>query len=186
MAAPSEINVSDVTGRWALNRALSDQLEPLFTLQGIPWIIRKVINFASLELQYTKDPPSDPTAATSFSFKQTVRPGGFDTINRYVLDGDKRTDTVPIFGEVTMYAKYLNRDEVTLEQTLGTGIQGDAEKDVAIIEVTESKSMGWKAETVWVFETIDGEYRLCKYNRIWKGDQSAKAKMVHDYIGPPN
>ncbi|KAK5633754.1 hypothetical protein RRF57_009468 [Xylaria bambusicola] len=186
MAAPSEVNISDVTGRWSLNRGLSDSLEPCFALQGIPWIIRKVINFATLELQYIKDPPSDATTPPSFDFKQTIRPGGFDTTNRYVIDGEKRTDTVPIFGEITMHAKYLDRDEVTSEQTLGTGIQGDATKDVAILEVVESENMGWRAETLWVFETIDGEYRFCKYNIISKDGQSATAKMVHDYIGPPN
>ncbi|KAI1193513.1 hypothetical protein F5X97DRAFT_338829 [Nemania serpens] len=186
MAAPSNINISDVTGRWSLNRGLSGSLESCFALQGIPWIIRKVINFASLELQYIKDAPSDETAAPSFAFKQTVRPGGFDTINKYIIDGEKRTDTVPIFGEITMHAKYLDRDEVTPEQTLGRGIQGDSTKDVALLEVVESENMGWKAETLWVFETIDGEYRFCKYNIITKDGQRETAKLVHDYIGPPN
>ncbi|KAI1362324.1 hypothetical protein F5Y08DRAFT_312432, partial [Xylaria arbuscula] len=185
MAAPSEIDITDVTGRWSLNRGLSDSLDPFFTLQGIPWIIRKVINFASLELQYIKDSPSDTNTAPSFAFKQTVRPGGFDTNNRYVIDGEKRTETVPIFGEVTMHAKYLDRDEVTLEQTFGRGIEGDAEKDVALLEVTESAGMGWRGETLWVFETINGEHRLCKYNIIRKNGQTATAKMVHDYLGPP-
>ncbi|KAI1748130.1 hypothetical protein F4782DRAFT_383999 [Xylaria castorea] len=186
MAAPIEINISDVTGRWSLNRSLSDSLEACFALQGIPWIIRKVINFATLELQYIKESPSDATAAPSFAFKQTVRPGGFDTINKYVMDGEKRTDSVPIFGEITAQARYLDRGEVKPEQTFGTGIHGDAEKDVAMLEVVESEKMGWRAEALWVFETIDGENRFCKYNTITKNGQSATAKLIHDYIGPPN
>lgn len=145
-----------------------------------------MINFASLELQYIKDAPNDATAAPSFAFKQTVRPGGFDTVNRYIIDGEKRTDTVPIFGEITMHAKYLNRDEVTPEQTLGMGIQGNSTSDVAILEVVESESMGWRAETLWAFETIEGEHRFCKYNIITKDGQRETAKLVHDYIGPPN
>ena len=124
--------------------------------------------------------------STSFAFKQTVRPGGFDTMNRYVIDGEKRTETVPIFGEVTMHARYLSRNEITPDQIFGTGIQGDAEKDVALLEVTESESMRWRGETLWIFETINGEYRLCKYNTIRRNGQTATAKMVHDYLGPPN
>ncbi|KAI0854673.1 hypothetical protein F4860DRAFT_522739 [Xylaria cubensis] len=187
MAAPNEIDISDVSGRWSLNRGLSDSLESCFALQGIPWIVRKVINFASLELQYRKDiPPDDAVAAPSFAFKQTVRPGGFDTSNRYIIDGKSRTDTVPIFGEITMHARYLNRDEVTAEQTWKWGVEGDAAENVAILEVVESKNMGWKAETLWIFETINGEYRFCKYNIITKGEDRATAKMVHDYIGPAN
>ncbi len=145
-----------------------------------------MINFATLELQYIKDPPSDAIAAPSFAFKQTVRPGGFDTTNKYVIDGEKRTDTVPIFGEITMHAKYVDRDEVTPEQTLGTGIQGDTTKEVAILEVVESENMGWRAETLWVFEMVNGEHRFCKYNIITKEAQRATAKMVYDYIGLPN
>ncbi|KAI0855299.1 hypothetical protein F4860DRAFT_40184 [Xylaria cubensis] len=186
MAAPIETKISDFTGRWSLNRGLSDSLEPCFALQGVPWIIRKVINFATLELQYIKETQSDAAAGPSFAFKQTVRPGGFDQTNTYNIDGEKRTDTVPIFGEITVHCKYLDRNEVKPEQTFGTGIQGDAEKDVAMLEVVESEKMGWRAEALWVFETINGEYRFCKYNIITKGGQSAKAKLVHDYLGLPN
>lgn len=85
-----------------------------------------------------------------------------------------------------MHARYLSRNEITPDQIFGTGIQGDAEKDVALLEVTESESMRWRGETLWIFETINGEYRLCKYNTIRRNGQTATAKMVHDYLGPPN
>ncbi|RFU80555.1 hypothetical protein TARUN_1674 [Trichoderma arundinaceum] len=185
MAAPIEANILDVTGRWRLNRALSDSLESTFTLQGIPWIVRKVINWANLELQYVKLLPEDNSTATRFSFKQTVRPGGFDTKNEYIVDGEKRTDTIPIFGEVTMYCDYVSRHDLTEEQLLGRDIESVDEGHAAIVEVVTSENMGWKTITVWGFETIDGERRLCKYNTTVKGEHIEKAIMVHDYIGSP-
>ncbi|KAK5996285.1 hypothetical protein PT974_03039 [Cladobotryum mycophilum] len=185
MSTPTDMNILDVTGRWHLNRTLSDSLENTFALQGIPWIIRKVINWADLELQYVKLPPTEESTATRFSFKQTVRPGGFDTKNEYVVDGEKRTDTVPIFGEITMHCAYVGRKDLKEEELLGREIESVDEDHAAIVEVVNSENMGWTTTTVWGFETIDGERRLCKYNTTTKDDQIETARMVHDYIGEP-
>ncbi|EHK20210.1 uncharacterized protein TRIVIDRAFT_48080 [Trichoderma virens Gv29-8] len=185
MATPIEANILDVTGRWRLNRSLSDSLESTFALQGIPWIVRKIINWADLELQYIKLPVESDRTATKFSFKQTVRPGGFDTKNEYIVDGKKRTDTVPIFGEITMHCDYVGLHALTSGQLLGRDIESVDEEHAAIVEVVESENMGWVTTTVWGFETIDGERRLCKYNTTVKGDLVEKATMVHDYIGVP-
>lgn len=133
-------------------------------------------------------PPADDDApaTTRFSFKQTVRPGGFDTRNEYVIDGAKRTDTVPIFGEITMHASYVGPGGVTREQTLAHDIESVDDQHAAILEVVDSENMGWTATTVWAFEVIDGERRFCKYNTTVKGEQTATARMVLDYLGPPN
>ncbi|KAI0471726.1 hypothetical protein GGR56DRAFT_681980 [Xylariaceae sp. FL0804] len=187
MAAPNDSNILNVTGRWIPNRALSDPLDGCFALQGIPWTVRKVINFATLELQYVQETRTEDSAPFSFTFKQTVRPGGFDQHNRYVIDSQKRTDTVPIFGEIAMHARYLEHGEVTQEQTLGNEIDhDDGGRHAALLEVVESAHMGWVASTVWAFETINGQRRFCKYNIVTKGSQRATAKMVYDYAGHSN
>ena len=182
MAAPKEATVLNVTGRWLLNRTLSDSTEASFALQGIPWIVRKVINFASLELQYVKLPPAPGSTATRFGFKQTVSPGGFNTSNEYIMDGEKRTDTVPIFGEISARCSYIGHNDVAKQ------VEGFASADadqLAILEITNSEAMGWSASTAWVFEALEGERRLVKHNTTTKGDKVEKARMVFDYLGPP-
>lgn len=134
-----------------------------------------------MHLPRTEDAPD----TTRFSFKQTVRPGGFDTRNEYVIDGAKHTDTVPIFGEITMHASYVPPGGVTPEQTLEYEIESVDDQHAAIVEVVHSDNMGWTATTIWGFEMIDGERRFCKYNTTEKAEEIAKARMVLDYLGPP-
>ncbi|KAH6650458.1 hypothetical protein F5144DRAFT_523685 [Chaetomium tenue] len=185
MAAPTTINIDDVSGRWLLNRQLSQSTEAMFALQGIPWIIRKIINFATLELEYVKlDPTPDATAAR-LAFKQTVRPGGFDTRNEYILDGESRTDTVPIFGEISMRCHYVGSEEAAKHDAVGLETDADNAGHAAILEILRSEPMGWAATTVWGFEVIDGVRRFVKHNSTIKGEKVEKAKLVFDYLGPP-
>lgn len=182
MAAPKQANVFDVTGRWLLNRGLSNSTEASFALQGIPWIVRKVINFASLELQYVKLPPAPGSTAARFGFKQTISPGGFNTSNEYIIDGESRTDTVPIFGEISAQCSYIGRDAVA--KHVGNVVDSNS-VDMAILEIIRSEVMGWSASTVWVLEMVEGGQRLVKHNTTTKGERVEKAKMVFDYLGPP-
>jgi len=117
-----------------------------------------------------------------FSFKQTVRPGGFDTKNEYVFDGKERVDTVPIFGEIKMHCSYVGLAE--LEQFRESGLLpaeaeieipasavggqqvgasevnsrsesgSDSQKKVAIVEVVSNDGWGWSATTIWGFERV--------------------------------
>ncbi|KAL8974905.1 MAG: hypothetical protein Q9197_000874 [Variospora fuerteventurae] len=165
MAAPNTVDILDVTGRWSLNRTLSDSLEDTFALQDLP---------------------ETENAPIRFSVKQTVRPGGFDSSNEYVLDGKTRYDTVPIFGEVSATNSYVTADAVTVEDTLHRGIEyAKGQQKVGILEITTGVHTGWASQTVWGFERIDGGRHLCKYAITTKDDQKATARMVFDYLGAP-
>ncbi|KAI4207807.1 MAG: hypothetical protein LQ348_000444 [Seirophora lacunosa] len=186
MAAPDNIDILDVTGHWSLNQNLSDSLEDTFALQGIPWIVRKVINVASLELSFQQDLPETEDAPIRFTVKQTVRPGGFDSSNEYILDGKTRYDTVPIFGEVSATNVYVGHDEVTKADSLQREIeQISGQSTVGIMEKTVGIHTGWTSRTLWAFERVEGQRRLCKYATTTKDDQKATARMLFDYLGPP-
>ncbi|KAL8840022.1 MAG: hypothetical protein Q9170_001506 [Blastenia crenularia] len=186
MAVPNNTDILDVTGHWSLNRTLSDSLEDTFALQGIPWIVRKVINVANLELSFQQDLPETENAAIRFTVKQTVRPGGFDSSNEYILDGKTRYDTVPLFGEISATNSYVTRDAVTMEDSLQRHIeQVDGDERIGILEITTGVYTGWTSQTLWGFEKIDGKKYFCKYATTTKGDQKATARMVFDYLGSP-
>ena len=154
--------------------------------QGIPWIVRKVISAASLELSFQQDLPENEDTPTRFSVKQTVRPGGFDSVNEYILDGKTRYDTVPIFGEVSATNSYVTQGDVTDEDSLGREVERiSGEQRIGILEIACGVHTGWTSRTLWGFETIEGRRHFCKYATTTKDDQKTMARMVFDYISTP-
>ncbi|KAL8754895.1 MAG: hypothetical protein Q9184_004963 [Pyrenodesmia sp. 2 TL-2023] len=179
MATPESVDILDVTGRWSLNRMLSDSLEDTFAL---------VINVADLQFSFQQDLPETEDSPARFTVKQTIRPGGFDSSNEYILDGKARYDTVPIFGEVTATNSYLTEDGLTTEDTLSRTIEpanGQQQQVIGILKITTGVHTGWTSRTVWGFERIDGGKYLCKYATTTKDNQKATARMVFDYPGVP-
>ncbi|EKG11532.1 hypothetical protein MPH_11025 [Macrophomina phaseolina MS6] len=184
MAAPQGINILNMTGSWTLNRSLSDDLDATFALQGIPWIVRTIINYASLEIKMRQQPPSPPERPTAvIDINQIVRPGGFDTANSYILDGETREDTVPIFGTIAMHCSYVKAADVADEDSFGASVERPLSDDerIGIMEISEGVHTGWFTTTLWAFETVDGERRFCKYCTTTKDDQKVQARLVYDY-----
>lgn len=116
---------------------------------------------------------------TRFSVKQIVRPGNFDTINEYVIDGKQRNNKVPIFGDISVQCRRIMGED-TRHWNDNQGSQFILE------EVVTSDSMGWQTTSAWFFKVLDGERRLCKQNKTKKNDQVVEATIVHDYVGPPD
>ena len=134
----------------------------------------------------TQKEPSASNNAVEIAVKQTVRPGGFDSFNSYILDGAVREDTVPIFGTIAMHAGYVKSGGIAEHELLGYEIEGmkDGEK-VAIREVAKSVYSGWETVTLWGFEEVLGERRYCKYCVTTKDEKTATARLVYDYKGVP-
>ncbi|KAL8727212.1 MAG: hypothetical protein Q9166_006176 [cf. Caloplaca sp. 2 TL-2023] len=177
MAAPDSIDILDVTGHWSLNPTLSDSLEDTFAL---------IISVATLELSFQQDLPETEDAPVRFTVKQTVRPGGFDSSNEYILDGQTRYDTVPIFGEVSATNSYVTSDDMTKMDSLQREIEWvSGQPNVGIMEITVGIHTGWTSRTLWGFEKVEGQRNLCKYATTTKDEQKATARMVFDYLGPP-
>ncbi|KAK2051503.1 hypothetical protein LY76DRAFT_640100 [Colletotrichum caudatum] len=184
MTAPDDASILKMTGTWSLNPVESDDLSSTFMLQNIPWIVRKVISYASLELKMEqKDPAPPDRAATVIDVSQTVRPGGFDTANSYILDGEIRHAKVPIFGAMSMRAQYVPMAEVSEEDLMGHEIERPSVSDdrVAIKEMTEGVNTGWKTTVLWGFEKVNEERRFCKYCTTTRGDEKVQARLVYDY-----
>lgn len=115
-----------------------------------------------------------------------MRPGGFDSENEYILDGETRYDTVPIFGEVSATNSYVTQKEVTNEDSLGRSVEPiDGEDRIGIMEIAKGVHTGWASRTLWAFEAIEGERHLCKYATTTKDDRKATARMVFDYLSTP-
>ncbi|CAI7675530.1 unnamed protein product [Penicillium discolor] len=169
MAAPLEKSTSDMTGIWVM--------------QGVPWLIRKVLAYASvtLTLTHSTEPAKDGSGdITKVRMKQTISPGSFSNEDDYILDSETREATVPIFGTIAMYAKYTPLAEIEdaeLRARLEEGKTGAA----AIQEIAKNKGAGWDAVGTWGFEIIDGQRYFTRTTVTKKGDQEVSVRLVYDY-----
>ncbi|RYC54577.1 hypothetical protein CHU98_g11632, partial [Xylaria longipes] len=54
MAAPATKTIGDLSGKWVLNKTLSDPTDPALALQGVGWLLRKAIGAATIHISVTQ------------------------------------------------------------------------------------------------------------------------------------
>lgn len=165
--------------------------------QGVPWVVRKVLQYAnlSLEIQQASSLPDGTTtefrvddsgldspagAITILRIKQTVNPGGFDSEGIYHLDGKLQAFSLPIFGDVKMKLQYINVADVPNEP-LRQRLDKANPSSIVIGEVAHNRARGWEASVVWAFELVDGQRYLTRNIFTSKDKQKVEARMVYDY-----
>ncbi|KAI5867078.1 hypothetical protein GGS23DRAFT_593810 [Durotheca rogersii] len=125
MAAPASKTVRDLNGKWVLNKALSDSVDPALTLQGVSWLVRKAIGAASVTLhvkQYQGAPraavETEPAAAedevaTHIDIEQAVGGAGLKgTTEHRCLDNRFREHADWLFGRVRGRSRHLSLAEL--------------------------------------------------------------------------
>ena len=50
MASPSEVTITNLSGKFVMNKELSNNIDALLALQGIGWLTRKAIQLATVYL----------------------------------------------------------------------------------------------------------------------------------------
>ncbi|KAJ5971502.1 uncharacterized protein N7479_001420 [Penicillium vulpinum] len=191
--------VPDLTGTWVLNRRLSTDPDEIMVLQGVPWVIRKVLRHARLSLQMwqTTSPSAEKDtcteekhdessvladnskSVTSLRVTQTVNPGGFDSEGSYFIDGSKQDASLPIFGDVQMQLQFIDRSEI-VEDTIREIVKVASLSDKVIQELAHNTTKGWEAEVIWGFEELEGKRYLTRNISTTKEEKKVIAKMVYD------
>ncbi|KAJ5206525.1 hypothetical protein N7491_002858 [Penicillium cf. griseofulvum] len=191
MATPNFKDIPDLTGTWVLNRKLSTDPDEIMVLQGVPWVIRKVLRHARLSLQISQttstyiEEKCDESLAdnlksvTSLRITQTVNPGGFDSEGMYLIDGSKQDLSVPIFGDLRMQLNFIDKSNV-LEDSVRKIVEVVSLTKTVIQELAVNSTKGWDAEVIWGFEELDGKKHLTRNIRTTKENKKVIAKMVYD------
>ncbi|KAJ5976679.1 hypothetical protein N7501_000021 [Penicillium viridicatum] len=199
MAVPDFQDVPDLTGTWVLNRKLSTDPDDVFVLQGVPWVVRKVLRHARLSLQISQttslsakngpyiegnpnagcDLAADVKPVTSLRMTQTVNPGGFDSEGSYSVDGSPQDVSLPIFGDIQMQLQFVNVSAI-LEDSIRQVLEVASLSDKVIQELVQNASKGWEAEVIWGFEELDGKRYLTRNISTTKAEKKVIAKMVYD------
>ncbi|KAI5799000.1 hypothetical protein EDC01DRAFT_650024 [Geopyxis carbonaria] len=183
MAAPADMKTTNLSGKFYMNKTLSDPTDDILTLQGLSWFTRKAIGLATITL-YVKHYTSTDSIE-HIDIDQTLTGGIKGTTESRVLDWAAREHSDHIFGRVNGRSRRIQLSEID-DEFLKTGWMSDmAEQGLVESDVT-SEDNDWAARQIWGFEEIDGEKKYVRHlvlKTMKRGDE-LKKKLVYDYIGP--
>ncbi|ORY67417.1 uncharacterized protein BCR38DRAFT_426986 [Pseudomassariella vexata] len=176
MAAPSEITVRNLSGSWKSNARLTDDPTAAMELQGVSWLVRKVIARAEINLAITQT----TDASTGVSHIATVQ----KTLGRvmeadFVLDWQERGQVHAVFGQQDVKSRFCDVEQIE-ETFLREGWEPGLQEVVEVI-VEGSGCTAWQ---VWGFEVIDGERHHVRRSLVAKGEKQQMIKMVYDWDEP--
>ncbi|CRK33349.1 hypothetical protein BN1708_001037 [Verticillium longisporum] len=194
MAAPANITIKNLSGKWQMNKTLSDSPEPALALQGIGWMVRKAVGLATLTLhvkQYEGAPKPPSTATdpvTHIDIDQTATGGVKGTKENRCLDLEFREHADWLFGSCRGQSDWRSPAEIEDEFLKKGWLEGDAESTGPqgkshVYSHVENVDNGWTATQIWGFQEIDGQRRYARNIVVAKDDKKVEFRLVYDYLG---
>ncbi|ORY66153.1 uncharacterized protein BCR38DRAFT_340226 [Pseudomassariella vexata] len=197
MAAPANKTIGDLTGKWIMNKTLSDSTEPALALQGIGFLTRKGIGLTTVTLQVKQynGPPSPPSTQTGdvvhIDIEQTATGGINGTTENRSIDDTQRGHSDWLFGDVKARSKWLTAEQLAaVAQEHGEHLGKDWIEDAAeaqgpggashVMNYVESTA-GWTAVQIWGFQMIGGERRYARNVLVKKNNKVVEVRLVYDY-----
>ncbi|KZV68705.1 hypothetical protein PENSPDRAFT_652992 [Peniophora sp. CONT] len=183
MAAPAEKTINDLTGKWLMNKSLSDSTDDVLSLQGVGWMKRKIIAAATVTLHVKHYHTED--SIEHVDIRQTVT-GGFEgTTENRTLDYVLRAHDDHLFGPIKANSRRVKWVEIEIP-FLKEGWLGEGEETIEAYATSDTEKSGtsWTAIQTWGFEDIGGARRYVRHLDFTgpKGEHLQK-KLVYDYLG---
>ncbi|KAG5989345.1 hypothetical protein E4U52_005654 [Claviceps spartinae] len=184
MAAPADKTLRNLNGQWTVNYELSESTGPALAIQGIGYVIRTAISYATITLtvtQYEAAPKPPNTSTDTFTHIDITQSasGLTSTQENRCVDDMVREHTDWLFGTVQGRTKWVSLEDV--EDTYlknGWLVEGDGKFLCSHVENQES---GWTADQVWGFQSVNGERHYCRNIVVAKGKQRAEFRLVYNY-----
>jgi len=167
MATPKDLTTLNVSAVYTMNKALSDDIDAILGMQGVTWISRTAISYATVTLYAN----------------QGGVPG---TTEERILDWTPRDHYDYVFGAVTGKSRRLKVDEIE-DKFLRDGWLPDTQEHGVICSWIESdrerSGYSWTSYEVWGFEEIQGERHYTRHIRFTEkpGGKVVYARLVYDY-----
>jgi len=196
MAAPPEITCTNLSGKFVMNKSLSDDIDPMLILQGLSWFTRTAIRLATVVLTI-KEYKQDNVYHIDIT---SVASGLSTTQENRTLDWEEREHSDRIFGKCRGRSRLWKKGEYKME---GPGSAEDAtflraeklkdgQTDSKFVDDQHVQSWvknidtpdSWQAEMNWGFEEINGERRYTRRVIVWKQGELQRVRLVYDYNGP--
>jgi len=184
MAAPDSCTTLDLSGKYIMNKSLSDPTDRILQLQGVGWFKRNAIAFSTVTLHVKHF--KDAEGIEHIDIDQTIAGGFPGTSENRVLDGVERCKKDDLFGFVVSKSCRLDVADITDPYLKGEWTL-DTVKDAAIHTIansdTKNSGLTWTADQIWGFETVNDERRYTrrvKFNHK-DGEEIHEVRLVYDF-----
>ncbi|TFK36851.1 LCCL domain-containing protein [Crucibulum laeve] len=186
MAVPSEFTILDLTGKFTMNKALTDpRTDDILAMQGVGWWKRKAISLGTITL-FVKH-FKDDAGVEHIDIDQTITGGIPGTSEQRTLTWTERENEDHLFGPVLAKSRRVKVDELE-EEFLKVGWTPDTLEHGVVQAYAESNTpksgKTWIANQTWGIGEINGERRYIRHLKFTgpKGED-IEAPLVYDY--PP-
>ncbi|KAF7328952.1 hypothetical protein MVEN_02525100 [Mycena venus] len=180
MAVPETYTMMDITGKYTLNKALSDSdaSNTILEQQGVGFLKRKAIDFAgaTVYIKHQKDAEGVEHLEIEPQIPGNSAPKG----ESRVLTWTERTIDHPLFGHIAAKTRRVKPAELD-DENLKKGWTADTvEAGVIQSHVVGEK---WTAIQTWGIQEIDGKRRHARQMTFTgpKGN-TIHARLVYDYV----
>lgn len=177
MAAPESITLKTLNGSFVMNKKLSDNFEPILSLQGIGWVTRKAIGVATITLhvkQYEEE------GVTHIDIDQIATGGVKGTAEKRQLTWEQREHYDHVFGQVKGQCRYVKLDQID-DEFLKSHWAKEMEGAEFIEDNVQSMTNDWVAHQLWGFQEIDGKRYYARMVVVTKGNERKTARLIYDY-----
>ncbi|KAF9076130.1 hypothetical protein BDP27DRAFT_1414674 [Rhodocollybia butyracea] len=186
MAAPADFTTLDISGKFVMNKTLSDSSDEILRLQGVNWFKRKLIGAGTVSLVIKHYKGDD--AVECIDIDQTLSPGGIGTREERVMDWQERSKEDSLFGYIIGRSRRVKLEEID-DDYLKTGWTPDSIEHGFIQSYVSSDSpksgTTWIANQIWGLEEIDGVRRYVRHVFFTgPGGEEIRGRLVYDYTGP--
>ncbi|TQS34688.1 hypothetical protein Golomagni_04920 [Golovinomyces magnicellulatus] len=194
MAAPAEVTIKDLSGKWVMEKKLSTPSDPVLNTQGVSWGLRTTIGLMTLTLNVKQT--VDANGTTVIVIDQVGTAGFKGTTETRTLDSSLKTHDDYVFGTVEGCTRWINLEQINdpfpikYENTpedikfLTEGwIEDDSEKggpngEKHIDSFVRNEKKAWTARQIWGFSMIEGERRYVRRVVV----KTLKGKPVHHVL----
>jgi len=185
MAAPDSCTTLDLSGKFVMNKTMSDPSDRILQLQGVGWFMRNAIAMATITLsvKHTKD----DGGVEHIDIDQTITGGIPGTSEDRTLDWAERHKKDGLFGFIVSKTRRLPVADIVEPYLKGEWLP-DTVRDGAIHtwakSDTEKSGLVWTAEQIWGFESINNERRYVRRVRFdYKdGQEIHEIRLVYDRL----
>ncbi|KAI6875848.1 hypothetical protein KC323_g313 [Hortaea werneckii] len=177
MAAPTSVNIKDMTGTYTLNSKQSDSSQATLKMQGVGWLVRQAVQYSTITLhmkQYTDD------KGTVHLDQESISTGNVSSVENRELNGEWGERENKIWGKVKGTTKFRKVSELE-DDYLKEGWNQETLDGEVIEAVNESCTDTWTAVQIYGFAEIEGKRKHIRRTVAKKGKQVEKITLVYDY-----
>ncbi|KAJ9482405.1 hypothetical protein VN97_g11022 [Penicillium thymicola] len=107
MAAPTDVTIQNLSGKWEMDSTHSNPSDPLLSLQGIGWVTRKALSYATVTVNVHQYVDSENPTLIHVDAQQVITGGIQGTKEERKLDWTEREHVDHIFGTLRGLSRHI-------------------------------------------------------------------------------